>query len=205
MATTFPTIYTVGHSNLPLDRFVARLRDAGIEAVVDVRSRPVCRYAPHFSQPALSRSLAALGVRYAWLGASLGGRPANERYYDGMGRVLYHRVARDRSFLDGLRRVTAAAGRHRLALICAEGEPTRCHRHILIGRVLVEQGWPREAIVHIDARGQQVPYMPAPRQSTLFGQDTAWRSQRSVLLKVRPSIFSNDSGTLASVVSLTFA
>ena len=45
-AARLATVLTVGHSNHPLERFVALLTAYDAEVVVDVRSHPYSRFAP---------------------------------------------------------------------------------------------------------------------------------------------------------------
>jgi uncharacterized protein (DUF488 family) len=73
-------LLTIGHSNLAADRFVALLKDAGVTAVVDVRSVPFSRWCPWFSGKALAQRLAGEAIAYIALGDALGGRPRDPRY-----------------------------------------------------------------------------------------------------------------------------
>ena len=68
-------IRTIGHSNHPIERFVALLKAAGIARLVDVRSMPWSRRFPQFGRERLARSLAEAGIAYAWEGEALGGKP----------------------------------------------------------------------------------------------------------------------------------
>jgi uncharacterized protein (DUF488 family) len=43
-------IYTIGHSKHPIDRFIALLRQHGIDALADVRSTPYSRFNPQFNK-----------------------------------------------------------------------------------------------------------------------------------------------------------
>ena len=52
-------IYTIGHSNHPIDRLVALLQQHHIEALADVRSNPYSRFNPQFNREKLQASLAA--------------------------------------------------------------------------------------------------------------------------------------------------
>jgi hypothetical protein len=70
-----PDLFTIGHSNHPLERFLDLLRRHGIGAVADVRSRPYSRFVPHFSKERLQRNLVEEGIDYLYLGQELGGRP----------------------------------------------------------------------------------------------------------------------------------
>src|SRR5258705_11262951 len=78
-------LMTIGHSNLAADRFIALLKNAGVTAVVDVRSVPFSRWCPWFSSKALATRLAAEDVAYLALGDELGGRPPDPQpYCDGV-------------------------------------------------------------------------------------------------------------------------
>src|SRR2546423_15571629 len=65
-------IFTLGHSTLPIERFVALLRTYGIERLVDIRTVPRSRHNPQFNDTALAGRLAAEHVEYVPM-QSLGG------------------------------------------------------------------------------------------------------------------------------------
>ncbi|HEX6092288.1 MAG TPA: DUF488 domain-containing protein, partial [Dongiaceae bacterium] len=67
------TVFTIGHSNHPRERFIALLRGAEITALADVRSTPFSRRHPQFSKPVLAETLPQEGVAYVYLGEELGG------------------------------------------------------------------------------------------------------------------------------------
>src|SRR3954447_19191975 len=98
-------LWTIGHSNTEVDEFVSNLREHDIDAVADVRSWPRSRHAPWFDQDAIRDTLTTAGVQYVWLGAELGGRPADPSLYTSDGRVRYDLVAATEQFKDGLRRL----------------------------------------------------------------------------------------------------
>lgn len=142
-------ILTIGHSNHSLDGFLTLLSKHRVTAVADVRSAPYSRFRPHFNRKALEASLDARGIRYAFFGRELGGRPDDPACYEG-GRVDYERVAATRGFRDGIARVVDASSRYRIALMCAEKEPLDCHRTLLVARALDAAG---AAVEHILADG----------------------------------------------------
>lgn len=76
-----PTIYTIGHSNHEIERFIELLKGAGIHTVVDVRSQPYSRWAGQFNREGLARMLERAGFAYRWMGDALGGRPADSSLY----------------------------------------------------------------------------------------------------------------------------
>ncbi len=140
MATpTASNLLTIGHSNLPADRFVALLKDAGVTAIADVRSVPFSRRWPWFSAKPLAERLMHEGVAYIALGDALGGRPRDPKFYcDGV--ADYEAMAARPEFRAGLDRLVDEMGRHRLCLLCAEREPLDCHRCLLVGRALAGRG-----------------------------------------------------------------
>lgn len=156
-ATNAPMpILTVGYGLRDTDEMVALLRRYGVEYVGDVRSIPYSRRRPDFSREPLERRLRSAGLRYVFLGETLGGRPDDPACYDADGHVDYDRCRTAPSFLAGIERVeTAHREGHRLALLCSEARPTDCHRSKLLAEMLVERGGP---VMHIDEDGNLVEH-----------------------------------------------
>ncbi len=140
-------LLSIGHSNIPAERFVAMLQDAGVSAVADVRSVPLSRHFPWFSKNNLSARLAAEGISYLALGDSLGGRPQDDSLYR-EGVADYEVMARQPKFLGGLDQVLETAARARVCLMCAEREPLDCHRCLLVAPKLAERGLSIGHILH---------------------------------------------------------
>jgi uncharacterized protein (DUF488 family) len=147
-------LLTIGHSNLPVDKFQAMLRAHDVTAVADVRSVPFSRRFPWFSSRPLSERLQSKGIAYVMMGDTLGGRPANPALYrDGI--ADYEAMAGTADFHTGIDRVIAEMTRHRLCLMCSEREPLDCHRCLLVGRALAERGC---TIGHILGDGSIEPH-----------------------------------------------
>jgi len=144
-----PLIYTVGHSNHSLTGFLDLLTLHNVTAIGDVRSQPVSTYTPHFSRDALRTELARANIAYVFLGDLLGGRSHNPDCYKN-GRLQYARVALERCFDQGIARVHQGAARYRIALMCSEKDPLCCHRGLLVGRRLHQDG---ANVQHIQANG----------------------------------------------------
>jgi uncharacterized protein (DUF488 family) len=154
-------IYTIGHSNHPIDRFIALLHQHDVDAVADVRSTPYSRFNPQFSKEKLQAALAAAGIRYVFLGEELGARSKDPTCYDEGGRVSYAKLASTDLFRRGLDRLLAGMQNHRIAIMCAEREPLECHRTILVSRELERAGVP---ITHILSDGTLEPHRDAMRR-----------------------------------------
>ena len=190
--------FTVGHSNHTIEAWLALLQKHAVEVVVDVRSSPYSKYVPQFDRELVQRSLEQAGIRYLFLGAELGGRPANPAYYDANGHVLYSRLCDDAGFQAAIARLETGMERFRVALVCGEEDPAHCHRRLLIGRVLTERG---HTMIHIrgDGRLESDETVAAEagkplieRQPALFAEldEDQWRSTASVLPKKAPASFS---------------
>ncbi len=140
-------LFTIGHSNIQAERFVAMLQGAGVNAIADVRSVPASRFFPWFSKKNLAAALAAAGIAYTAMGETLGGRPRDDNLYrDGV--ADYEAMALQPEFQAGLDQLTDEASRSRLCLMCAEREPLDCHRCLLVARKLAERGLAIGHILH---------------------------------------------------------
>jgi uncharacterized protein (DUF488 family) len=140
-------LFSIGHSNLSAERFLAMLQGAGVNAVADVRSTPYSRFCPWFSQKPLAAALAAAGIDYAAMGDVLGGRPRDDALYrDDV--ADYEAMATLPDYITGLERLIDAATRWRLCLMCAEHEPLDCHRCLLVARSLAARGVTVGHILH---------------------------------------------------------
>lgn len=60
-------LYTIGHSNLKMDQFLAHLQRYGVTMLVDVRTRPQSRFFPWFNRRNLSEQLSASGIGYGFI------------------------------------------------------------------------------------------------------------------------------------------
>ncbi len=177
MSKQAPAIFTIGHSNHPIGRFIALLADAGVTAVADVRSAPVSRFSPQFNRKALSASLGEHGIAYTFLGDELGGRPQQPEMFTG-GVADYEKMAATESFRDGLNRLIDGARRYRTAAMCSEADPLDCHRCLLVARAMTERGLP---VAHILASGDTVTH--AEIEARLL--DLAHLSEAGLLLGSR--------------------
>ena len=139
------TVFTIGHSTHSYEHFLSLLRASGITAVADVRTTPFSRHFSHFNEGALRSELKLDGISYVFLGKELGGRPSGRSFYcDGV--ADYEKMAKTQMFASGIKRVIEGAKKFRIALMCSEHDPLDCHRCLLVGRSLREEG---VKLVHI--------------------------------------------------------
>jgi uncharacterized protein (DUF488 family) len=132
-------IFTVGHSNHSIEKFLNLLKQHGVTAVADVRSSPFSRRFPHFNQAPLINSLSSEKISYVFLGEQLGARPKNPECYV-EGKARYELIAATEAFATGLERIFRGTKHHQIALMCAEQDPITCHRAILVCKHLRNTG-----------------------------------------------------------------
>jgi uncharacterized protein (DUF488 family) len=138
-ADTYQPVFTIGHSNLEFRKFVALLKQHGIQAVADVRSAPYSQFNPQYNREPLRHGLREHGISYVFLGEELGARRSEQECYVN-GRADYALIAQTPAFARGVDRITQGAGKMRVAMMCAEKDPLDCHRCILVTPRLRERG-----------------------------------------------------------------
>ena len=106
-------IFTIGTSNRPLSEFLHELERRSITYLVDVRSSPYSRM-PCYSRSQIERWAELQGCLYRWEGQILGGRSLT--------------ALDDPDYHIALDRILSGAGRENVAIFCAEGDPSACHR-----------------------------------------------------------------------------
>lgn len=144
-------LYTIGHGGRTIESFLATLRQHDIAYVIDVRSKPYSRYQPDFSRSPLEGHLQSAGIRYVFMGDTLGGRPEDRALYTPDDKVDYDKLRLSDPFKEGIERLQKAHSQGlRVTLLCSEGRPENCHRSHLIGHTLELLG---VAVEHISEQG----------------------------------------------------
>ena len=147
-------ILTVGHSNHTAERLVELLQQHGVQVVVDVRSQPYSRFAPQFNRENLQPVVTGAGLQYLFMGEELGGRQLGRIEENRDRKAAYARVAALPAFQRGIERVVSGSATYQIALLCAEEDPTECHRRVWVTRALRERGadvWHVRGDGHLDA------------------------------------------------------
>ncbi len=156
-------LYTVGHSNYPIEVFIELVRKQQIEVIADVRSNPYAKYATHFTGQFLKKSLETQGLKYVFLGKEIGGKPKEPEFYDNEGHANFEKLAASAKFADGMERLELGISKYRVAIMCAEENPIACHRHLLIAKAAHKRGW---AVGHIRKNGQIQNYESYMRETS---------------------------------------
>jgi len=166
-------IYTIGYGARDIEAFVAVLQAHQIAYLVDVRSAPYSRFKPEFSRQALEQHLLAHGIRYVFMGDTLGGKPDDPTCYED-GKIIYAKVENLPFYQEGIGRLLKAHQQKLpVVLMCSEGKPEMCHRSKLIGKTLDKMGIP---VQHIDENDRLISQKDAELRVTggqlsLLGDD----------------------------------
>jgi uncharacterized protein (DUF488 family) len=172
------TIFTVGHSNVSIEIFLALLRAYEIERLADIRTVPRSRHNPQFNGDALASALAENDIEYVPLQA-LGGlrHPRANSQNTGWRNESFRGYAdymQTPSFSVGLERLIEMSRDRRTAMMCAEAVPWSCHRSlvadalvvrdILAIEILSQTSWQPHALTSFaHAEGTNLTYPPVQR------------------------------------------
>lgn len=174
-------VLTIGHSTRPLEEFIHLLRAHGATRVVDVRTIPRSRHNPQYNRDTLSAALKQAGIGYCHM-PELGGlrRTTAASVNTGWRNASFRGYAdymQTPEFAHAIDRLLELAERDRLALMCAEAVPWRCHRSLIADALLV-RGIPSEDIssatrrrAHVltpfaKVRGDRITYPPESASQT---------------------------------------
>ncbi len=128
-------IWTVGHSTLAIEAFLAILTSFEIELLIDVRSFPASHRYPHFNKENLRASLTSARIDYTHM-PELGGRrktrpdSQNVAWRNESFRG-YADYMETHAFHEGIERLLELASERRTAIMCAEAVWWRCHRSLI--------------------------------------------------------------------------
>jgi uncharacterized protein (DUF488 family) len=150
-----PIILTIGHSTRTLDEFIVLLKAHAVTLVVDVRTIPRSRHNPQFNEDSLPESLKNAGIGYVHMPGLGGLRHAKSDSLNTGWRNASFRGYADYmqtpEFEKQIEELIQLAKEHRIALMCAEAVPWRCHRS-LIGDALTVRGIRTEDIMSLKLR-----------------------------------------------------
>jgi uncharacterized protein (DUF488 family) len=128
-------IFTVGHSTLPIEQFIALLHTYGIACLTDIRTVPRSRHNPQFNGDALAHTLKLENIEYVLLPALGGLRHARKESANTGWRNKSFRGYADymqtEPFAEGLGTLIQMSRQKRTAIMCAEAVPWRCHRSLV--------------------------------------------------------------------------
>lgn len=156
------TIWTIGHSTRPLDELIRMLRGHGITLLVDVRTIPRSRRHPQYHREALAASLGGVGIGYVPM-PGLGGlrtprKDSTNTAWKNAGFRGYADYMQTPEFEANIDTLLEQARGERVAYMCAEAVPWRCHRSLL-SDALTARG---HEVLHIMTAERADPHVLTP-------------------------------------------
>lgn len=160
MTGELPVLYTAGYGNRGFDGFIELMKRYGMTHVVDVRAVPQSSYWEDFRRENLMDSIPLRGLKYVYMGDTLGGVRDSAVLCKDPDSVDIHPLFHDPELKKGLDALVKAASQpgRVLCLMCGCMRPHGCHRSRLLGRALLDRG---VDLSHIDGDNDVV------RQSAL--------------------------------------
>lgn len=152
-------VLTIGHSNRPIEEFLALLEENKIELLADVRTIPRSRTNPQFNKELLPQSLKGHGIDYIHI-PKLGGLRGKQKgqstspntFWENASFRNYADYGVTEAFREGLGELIGLALEKRTAYMCSEAVWWRCHRRIITDYMLA-RGF---TVRHIMAPGKTV-------------------------------------------------
>ncbi|HBF4995039.1 DUF488 family protein [Clostridioides difficile] len=142
-------IFAIGHSNYPYDKLINMIKKYDINCVVDIRETPYSKYNIQYNKEAFNESLRNSGFLYIYMGKEFGAKRTNKDVYTQEGYADFEKAAKEDIFLNGIERLKKGCQMgYRIVLLGAMQEPIRCHRSILVGKVLNKEGFDVKYIMH---------------------------------------------------------
>lgn len=136
-------VYTIGHSTRTTSDFVLLLKQHKVEILLDIRVVPYSRFNPQYNREALSQELKKYDILYQHIEALGGIKPTKEIMESakscsersrGFGEYM-----KTIEFKSSLHYVIGVAKSLVVALMCAESEPTKCHRRLVADALTNEE------------------------------------------------------------------
>ena len=130
------TLYTVGHSNRKIEYLLQMLRAIDLQQLVDIRAYPGSIRHPQFASAYLQQALADSDIAYYWAGSRLGGMrkgraTSPHRAIASSTLRAYADYMETQEFRSAICELVDSASTMRTVLMCAEREPSRCHRSLI--------------------------------------------------------------------------
>jgi uncharacterized protein (DUF488 family) len=134
------TIHSIGYGNRKIDDFLLLLKQNNIDVLIDIRSKPQSRFQPYYNKAKLEIRLAEEGIKYIFMGAELGAKPKEEKFYV-EGKVSYDKLKETSEYKEGLQRLINLSKQGiRACIMCCELKAEGCHRKELVGESLFANG-----------------------------------------------------------------
>lgn len=144
-------IFTIGYVSYQPEEMVKALLSFGINCLIDVRSSPYSAYYTQYNREAFSEELKKQGILYRNYAYEFGARQEDLRFFTKEGYLDFSKFTQSEQFQQGVQKIEKGIQMgYTFVLMCAEKDPMTCHRAIMIGKALKEQGYTVKHILYPD-------------------------------------------------------
>ncbi|ALO98103.1 DNA repair protein [Streptomyces hygroscopicus subsp. limoneus] len=156
-------LITFGHGTAGRTTLAELLREAGVAAVVDVRTAPGSRRDPDLSRQRLAEWMPEERIAYRWERRLGGWRKPPPDSPDTVWRNEsfrgYAAHTRSAEFVTAMDGVLRQAGEERTAVMCGEAVWWRCHRRLIADFAVLARG---ALVLHLMHDGRLMAHSPTP-------------------------------------------
>lgn len=177
-------IYTIGYSCFKINAFINILKQYKINALIDVRSNPNSEFYQEYNKTQLSNTLLNNKIRYKNYSYEFGAQQKDSKFYNN-GYLDFNEFAKSEIFLKGVKKIDDCKDLDfSFVFMCAEKDPSTCHRSILVAREFKKIGYNIKNILFDGTYETQEDlekrlvskYFPYRDQLTLFDENLSWSS-----------------------------
>lgn len=177
-------IYTIGYSSFKINDFIRILKKYKINALIDVRSNPNSKNYQDYNKFNLQKHLNKSNIIYRNYKDEFGARQGDIQYFTD-DYLDFNKYTKSKSFLNGVKKIEEGIKlNYTFVLMCAEKDPSTCHRNIMVARKFYELGYNVKNILFDESYELQEDierrlvnqYFPNRDQLSLFSNTMSWES-----------------------------
>lgn len=141
------SIYTIGYSAFLINEFIDTIKRYNVSCVIDVRSSPFSNYYSDYNKDVFKNTLKQHNILYRNYVNEFGARQTNPIFYSG-DIVDFDKFIKSSQFLEGISKVKKGIELgYNFVLMCAEKDPIKCHRSIMLGKGFSNNGFDVKHII----------------------------------------------------------
>ncbi|MEG6522759.1 DUF488 domain-containing protein [Desulfotomaculum sp. 1211_IL3151] len=176
-------VFTIGYAGFKINEFIRVLKEYKINSLIDVRSNPISKFYEEYNQKNLEKLLSSTGMIYRNYRKEFGARQEDKKYYKN-GYLDFNLYTQSNNFLEGIRKIEAGTkSNYTFVFMCAEKDPSTCHRNIMVAREFYKLGYDVKNIRSDGSYESQESmekrlverYFPNRNQLTLFSESISWQ------------------------------
>lgn len=188
-------MYTIGYSSFKIEEFIDVLKKYKITCLIDVRSNPYSKFYVDFNKENLQNILRRKGIIYRNYKFEFGAQQEDLQYHTD-GYLDFAKYTKSKSFIEGVEKIEAGIKMgYTFVLMCAEKDPSTCHRSIMVAREFYNSGYVIKNILSDSSYELQDDieqrlvdeFFPDRNQISFFPENLSWEEMVHRSYKCRNS------------------